>query len=53
MANFEGACVEPVSGVKYPVKVDYCGNCAMPFEVSNEGTNYIRAHARAGNSSKW
>ena len=23
----------PVAGVKYPVKVEYCPNCSMPFEV--------------------
>ena len=24
---------EPVEGVKYPVKVEYCPNCHIPFEV--------------------
>ena len=23
----------PKEGVKYPLKVDYCPNCSMPFEV--------------------
>jgi len=26
------ACA-PVPGVKYPIIVEYCGNCSMPFEV--------------------
>ena len=25
---------EPEEGVKYPVKVEYCPNCGIPFEVS-------------------
>ena len=24
---------EPEEGVKYPVKVEYCPNCGIPFEV--------------------
>ena len=23
----------PTEGVSYPIKVDYCPNCSMPFEV--------------------
>lgn len=28
-------CV-PLPGVKYPLVVEYCPNCSMPFEVSSE-----------------
>ena len=31
--NSSEECVQgPIPGVKYPIKVEYCGNCSMPFE---------------------
>ena len=26
----------PQEGISYPIKVDYCPNCTMPFEVKNQ-----------------
>merc|ERR1711981_684594 len=31
-ANSATDAVGPIPGVKYPVKVQYCGNCSMPLE---------------------
>jgi len=32
--------VGPVPGVTYPIKVEYCGNCSMPFEFCENYPDY-------------
>jgi len=42
----EQAVLGPVPGVKYPIKVEYCGNCSMPFE-------YCEYYPDQEGCSKW
>ncbi len=37
---------QPTPGVKYPLKVDYCPKCSLPFE-------YVEYHPRFEESKKW
>ena len=36
----------PQEGITYPIKVDYCPNCTMPFEVKNQKPRKIKQHKK-------
>lgn len=43
MSEVETVIEGPTPGVSYPIKVDYCPNCSLPFEVcfyENFATNF-------------
>ena len=36
----------PQEGITYPIKVDYCPNCTMQFEVKNQKNRKIKQHKK-------